>query len=212
MKRYGMLRAVEISPAFIAFLCAYYYFDPARTFVPFLFSVTAHEAGHLLALALLRARVHKLRLTFSGAVLVTEPLNYWREIAAAAAGPAVNALLLAVFAQAEPLTAFVNLLLLSYNMLPFYPLDGGRILRALLHLLFSAEVAELTEKIVCGACCLFLLCGAVWLTCACHAGLWPVIVWALLAVRIAGTILPEKQFFLRKELTNANSRAKITKL
>jgi len=200
VRRCSGLRALEISPAFIVFLCAYYYFDPAKTFAPFLFSVSAHEAGHLLALTLLRARVHKLRLTFSGAVLVTEPLRYSQEIAAAAAGPAVNALLLALFAKAEPQTAFVNLLLLSYNLLPFYPLDGGRILRAVLHLLLSADTAEQTERVVCGACCLFLLCGAVYLTCALHAGLWPVIVWALLAVRIAGTILPENHIFLRKRV------------
>ena len=212
MKRWNVSRAVEISPAFIAFLCAYYYFDPARTFVPFLFSVTAHEAGHLLALTLLRVRVHKLRLTCSGAILVSEPLRYSREMIAAAAGPAVNALLLALFAKAEPQIAFVNLLLLSYNLLPFYPLDGGRILRALLHLLFSAGSAEVIERIVCGACCLFLLFGAVWLTCVRHTGLWPIVVWALTAVRIAGTVLPEKKIFLRKELTNETCRAKITSL
>ena len=200
MRRCSALRALEISPAFIAFLCAYYYFDPANTFVPFLFSVTVHEAGHLLALAILRARVHKLRLTFSGAVLVTEPLRYSQEIIAAAAGPAVNALLLVIFANTEPLTAFVNLLLLSYNMLPFYPLDGGRILRAVLHILLSAYAAEVTERIICGGCCLLLLCAAVWLTCVQHAGLWPIIVWALLSLRIAGTILPERRFFLRKRV------------
>lgn len=198
MKRCSISRALEISPAFIAFLCAYYYFDPANTFAPFLFSAAAHEAGHLLALAAMRVRVHRLRLTFSGAILVTEPLRYSREIVAAAAGPAVNALLLAVFAKPEPQAAFVNLLLLCYNLLPFYPLDGGRILRALLHLLLSPGAAEVSERIVCGACCLFLLSGAVYLTCIRHMGLWPVIVWALLAVRVAGSILPEKRFFCGK--------------
>ena len=212
MKHYNMLRAVEISPAFIAFLCAYYYFDPARTFAPFLISAAAHEAGHLLALTLLRVRVHKLRLTFSGAILVTEPLRYSKEIAAAAAGPAVSALLLAAFSTTAPVAAFVNLLLLCYNLLPFYPLDGGRILRAVLHILFPADAAELVERVFCGACCLFLLLGAVYLTCVRHTGLWPVVVWALLTLRIAGTLLPERRIFLRKELTNDYRRAKITSL
>lgn len=212
MKRSNVLRALEISPAFIASLCAYYYFDPAKTFVPFLFSVAAHEAGHLLALSLLHVRVHKLRLTFSGAVLVTEPMRYSYEIVAAAAGPAVNAILLAMYAASEPLTAFVNLLLLTYNLLPFYPLDGGRILRALLHILLPADTAERTEKVLSGACCLVLLIGAVYLTCVWHAGLWPILLWALLAVRIAGTVLPSKRIFQRKELTNEKRRAKITTL
>ena len=84
---------IEISPAFLAILCAYYYFDPACTFWPFVSALLFHEAGHLLLLWLLGARVHKLRLTVSGAVIVTEPLSYGQEIAVAAAGPACNLLI-----------------------------------------------------------------------------------------------------------------------
>lgn len=196
MRRCRVSQALEISPVFIAFLCAYYYFDPAQTFAPFLFSVTAHEAGHLLVLTLLRARIHKLRLTFSGAVIVTDPLRYSHEILAAAAGPAVNALLLALLASTAPQLAFVNLLLLAYNLLPFYPLDGGRILRAVLHLLLPPNAAASVERILSGACCLFLLICAVYLTCVRHAGLWPVVLWGLMSVRIAGAVRTE--FFCGK--------------
>ena len=53
---------MEISPAFIGFLCGYCYFDPGKTFFPFLISVLLHEAGHLAVLLLCGAEICRLRL------------------------------------------------------------------------------------------------------------------------------------------------------
>lgn len=194
MKQFRPTDYIEISPAFVAILCAYYYFDPACTFWPFVSALLFHEAGHLLLLWLLGARVHKLRLTVSGAVIVTEPLSYGQEIAVAAAGPACNLLLFLLNAKTHPVAAFVNLCLLAYNLLPFYPMDGGRILRALLHMLLPERAALWTERGIGIGCGVLLLAGVCYLTCVWHAGLWPVLIFALLMVRVAGTILPEQSF------------------
>ena len=186
--------SLDISPAFAVFLCAYYYFDPAHTFAPFLAAVTIHEAGHLVMLRLLRVRVHKLRLGVTGAVIETDLLPYRKEIAVALAGPTVNGIMLLLFSSRAPLFALVNFCLLAYNLLPFYPMDGGRILRALLHLLLPERAALWTERGIGIGCGVLLLAGACYLTCVWHAGLWPILIFALLIVRIAGTILPEQSF------------------
>lgn len=191
MKRFR--QKIDVSPAFIAFLCAYYYFDPAQTFSPFLLSVTVHEAAHLLVLRIVHARIHKLRLTGCGAVIVTDPLPYRHELLTAAAGPTANLLLLRLNLHRAPELALLNLGLFLYNMLPLYPLDGGRILRAALHLLFSEPTANLLERWVALLCVGTLGAFAVYLTCVEHVGLWPVVLCALLLVRIAGTIFPEKR-------------------
>ena len=193
----ALLRRIEVSPGFVAFLCAYYYFDPARTFAPFVFSVLAHEAAHLLALQLIGAEIHKLRLCGSGATILTQPLRYGQEILVATAGPAVNLLLLALTAQRDPPLALVNLCLLCYNLLPLYPLDGGRILRAVLRLLFAERAAELLEQCIGALCLLSLLALSCYLTCVWHAGLWPVLLCAALLLRIAGTIFPLRRFLAR---------------
>ncbi len=199
-----------MTPAFAVFLCAYYYFDPAYTFSSFLGAVTLHEVGHLLMLRLLHVRIHKLRLAASGAVIETESLPYCKEIAVAAAGPAMNGLLLFLAARKEPMFALVNFCLLAYNLLPFYPLDGGRILCAVLHLLLSERAARMLVRIIEAVCLALLIAFSCYLTCVWHAGLWPVLVCALLLVRVTGTILPEKN--LSWELTKGHSRAKISKL
>lgn len=210
MKQCSLWRSLEITPAFAVFLCVYYYFDPAHTFAPFVTAVTLHEAGHLLLLRILKVRIHKLRLAASGAIIETEPLPYRKEIAVASAGPAVNAALLMLTARQAPMFALVNFCLFAYNLLPFYPLDGGRILRALLHLLLPERVARALECGIAAVCLALLLAFSCYLTCVWHAGLWPVLVCAFLLVRITGTILPEKSTHL--ELTKHRERAKINKL
>ena len=141
---------LEVSPAFVALLCAYFYFDPAETFLPFLLAVTLHEAGHLLALRCMRVQVHKVSFQLTGAVIHTQPLRYPQEGLAAAAGPLVNLLCTLVFLHKNPAFALVNLLLLFFNLLPLYPLDGGRILRALLHILLNDAAACIAEKLISG--------------------------------------------------------------
>ena len=202
--------SLDFTPAFAVFLCAYYYFDPAHTFAPFLAAVTLHEAGHLIMLRLLHVRVHKLRLALSGAVIETDLLAYRKEIAVAAAGPLVNGIALLLLSEKAPLFALVNLCLLAYNLLPFYPLDGGRILRALLHLLLNDRVARALERSIAAVCLLLLIAFSCYLTCFWHAGLWPVLVCGCLLLRVSGTILPEKNRY--KELTKGKIRANIIKL
>lgn len=200
MKVGKLLRRVDISPAFTAFLCAYYYLDPAGTFWAFFGSILAHELGHLAALKAAGVRIHRLRLTASGASIRTEPMSYRQELLTAAAGPAVNVLLSCFFLHRVPAAALINLALLTYNLLPFYPLDGGRILRCLLHLLLKPHIAELLERCVEGVCLLLLWMGAIYLCCVLHEGLWPAVVCGLLTVRIAGTIFPAKGIFVNKRV------------
>ena len=185
----------EISPAFIAFLCAYCYSDPGGTFFPFLISAFLHEAGHLAVLRLCGVRVRKIRLEAAGAAIVTEPLPNRKELLSAAAGPAVNLVLFSLTLRRNPPFAVVNLCLLVFNLLPVYPLDGGRMLRACLSMAFSDRTVCLTEQIVTGLVFCILTGGSVYLTCVRHLGLWPVLVCAVLFLRVGWAAAEERRFF-----------------
>ena len=186
-------KKIDISPSFIAFLCAYYYFDPMETFVPFLLSVALHELGHLTALALCRVKIHQIRLSALGAQIVTPSVSHLQELFIAASGPAVNLLLLIISVRKFPMLALINLCLLFYNLLPIYPLDGGRILRALLSLLLPYGAVHILESIIGAFCVTVLVCLCAYLTCVWRAGLWPILLAAMLILRIAETILPENR-------------------
>ena len=131
-------------------------------FITFLFlifvCVVLHELGHSLTARMYGINVPRILLLPFGGMAQFEriPRNPWQEIVISAAGPAVNfalaaLLLLAVrspsgiLVETFPMgwTALVNALILLnlvmgvFNLLPIFPMDGGRIFRAALALRLS---------------------------------------------------------------------------
>lgn len=116
----------------------------------FFASIVAHELSHALVTRHFGGHVEKITLFIFGGVaeLTDEPTSPGREFLMAAAGPGMSLLLAAVtfalFAGAisqgfpwyvwAPLQylATINLFVGVFNLLPGFPLDGGRVLRSIL--------------------------------------------------------------------------------
>lgn len=116
--------------------------------------VVLHELGHAAAAARYGIRTPDITLLPIGGVARLDhiPEEPWREIAIAVAGPAVNVAICLVLAAMlggvpsplEGLTVedprggflprlfWVNAFLVLFNLLPAFPMDGGRVLRAVL--------------------------------------------------------------------------------
>ncbi|MCB9791407.1 MAG: site-2 protease family protein [Alphaproteobacteria bacterium] len=104
-------------------------------------SVALHELGHAMAARRFGIRTRSITLyPFGGiAALERSEQSPTEELVIAAAGPAVN---LALAAAAAPLWmsgswlagvfAGLNLAMALFNLLPAFPMDGGRVLRAAL--------------------------------------------------------------------------------
>lgn len=105
-------------------------------------AVVLHELGHALAARTFGiATAHITLYPFGGAAaLEREARSAHEELVIAAAGPAVNGGLFVVSGLLWGVVGWrsflvfsaLNLLMMAYNLLPAYPMDGGRILRALL--------------------------------------------------------------------------------
>jgi Zn-dependent protease len=105
-------------------------------------AVVLHELGHALVARRLGVHVSGIELSFFGgaAKMVNMPRSANHEIAIAAAGPAVSLILagagFGIGMLAHSLffleLGLINLILAGFNLIPALPMDGGRILRALL--------------------------------------------------------------------------------
>lgn len=141
---------MRISNGFLLLAAALFYFDRnTDLFVPGLIACTLHELGHITAIRLLGGRVKAIRLTAMGAEMELDgsaPLSYGKEALAAAAGPAASFLVAyAAAGMHQFLFAGLSMTAGLFNVLPIWPLDGGRVL---LCMLYGAMESEKAERVV----------------------------------------------------------------
>jgi Zn-dependent protease len=109
------------------------------------FLVLLHELGHCLAARYFDAPTDNITLwPFGGVASIKIPHKPKEEFFVAAAGPAVNALLIPLFAVLTYILpdgsvskfctqlGYYNIVLLVFNLIPAFPMDGGRLLRSFL--------------------------------------------------------------------------------
>ena len=87
-----------------------------------------HELCHALAIRLSGGRITRLTIGAGGMVMETAPMTPGWEICCALAGP-LGSFILVLLYPLFPLLAFCALVQGCFNLLPIFPLDGGRALR-----------------------------------------------------------------------------------
>ena len=125
---------------------AEYWVMGAITAVMLFVSVLIHELGHSVVAKHYGIPVPRITLFVFGGVsqIAEEPASAGQEFWIAVVGPAVSFALAALFWELEPLVssstpllalaeylALINLVLGIFNLIPGFPLDGGRVLRAI---------------------------------------------------------------------------------
>lgn len=169
------------------------------------FSIILHELGHSLVARRAGLPIEQVTLfMFGGAAeLEAEPESARLELVMALAGPAVSivigAVLLGVYALSGgadgtfgPLAVLhylglLNLALAVFNLIPCFPLDGGRVLRALLWLWggdrykATRRAVQISQGFTLGLMILGVLAA---LGGAVGAGVW----WVLIALFIRGAV------------------------
>ena len=186
-----MKRRLDLTPGFPAFLAAVWYFDSCEIFWPFLAAMTVHELAHAAVLLLLGGRIESVRLSFAQVELRTGLLSDRMELWSTAAGPGINLLCGWLFRRWMPAFAAVSLLLALFNLLPVWPLDGGRLLRTLLRMRWGAAGVDASQTLglLFG---LGLLGGAVFAARRWDAGVWPAVTAGALLVRLLRSRYAEK--------------------
>lgn len=175
--------ALRVTPGFAVLLGVLIALDPADLCLPLLAAAAVHELGHLTALRLCGVAVTELRFGALGAVIATEPMSPETERRCTAAGPFASLLGLCLL-RFFPRFALLSGLLALANLLPVWPLDGGRIFRTL-----WPERAELVSGLTAAV---LLLAGCL-LAAVFHWGLWPLLLATALLGKFATGRLQEQK-------------------
>ena len=144
---------IKIHYSFLFLFVLSVVFDLFWLFILYFICLVFHEACHALVANKLGYRIGRINLLFSGALLEAESdeFSFADEIKISIAGPFFNlafAFLLIAFWWIYPESynytldvCVINLAIFAFNILPFFPLDGGRILLAFLSKKTSREHA-----------------------------------------------------------------------
>ena len=131
---------------------------PLKWLMGFFLAAVVHELCHYVVLRAFRIPVVGLRIGVSGMKMEIPELSPMQELLCALAGPA-GGLLLLLFGKWYPELAVCALIQSCYNLLPIYPLDGGRGVRSLIQMI----VPQYAQRIFAGMEILvlagILLCG-----------------------------------------------------
>lgn len=130
-----------------------------------------HEMGHICALLLFGSYPDEINFGIFGVRIQQNRyiLSDCRQALVILCGPLVNIILFALFLLADficesrffLMISAVNLVLGVFNLLPVLPLDGGRILLAVLDFLMSEKTAYKIMRIICIVVLLVLLFGGI---------------------------------------------------
>ena len=178
------MKTPKVTFSFAAMVCILAWLD-WKICLGFLLSAFVHELGHLAAMKLCKVPIGSIVISAAGAKIESRTMGVLTELYCAAAGPLAGVVFALVILRVLPQTAVISFFLSVINMLPLYPLDGGRMVRSVLCMRMDEEkVRKIMRTITFITCSLLMLCacwGVVWL----QMGIWPIFAALILLCRSA---------------------------
>lgn len=113
---------------------------PIKWICAWLAAAFVHELFHYIALLVCDTQILNIELGVGGAKMHTGSISGTAELICALAGP-IGSLLLLAISRWFPYVAVCGFLQGMYNLLPLFPLDGGRATVCLLQMFFGTSTA-----------------------------------------------------------------------
>lgn len=146
---------LKIDLKIFIFFILFYLTKQIKLYATIMVLCIIHELGHVVMGLIMGLKIEKIEIMPLG-LSVSFKLNIddynkkikkgnilqLKKVAIAIAGPLTNLVMLLIFLNtninlkivSNEVIAYANILIILFNLLPIYPLDGGRILKELIHI------------------------------------------------------------------------------
>ena len=139
--------SIRLLPQFFLFLAILLMIIPVRWLLCWLTAAGLHEIFHLIALKICGYPIRSVSVGAFGVKIDTDTDRGIKGVFCALAGPLAGFILL-LFVRRIPMIALCGLFQSVANLVPVYPLDGGRALNNLLYLIFPDHRADLITRYI----------------------------------------------------------------
>lgn len=139
---------IKINLQIFAFAIIFYLTKQIRIYTILMLFAFIHELGHLIAGVSLGLKVKNINIMPFGVSINFEDYSnryVIKKIIIAMAGPLINLIIviLGICNEWEEDIIYSNVLIGMFNLIPLYPLDGGRILKCIVQLTSNSKEAEI---------------------------------------------------------------------
>lgn len=146
MEKFLIIKNIfKIHPFYCFFALISAFTGNFKSFILFSIIIVVHEFGHLLMAFLLKWKVEKvLLLPFGGVTIFNEDLNrpMIEEFLILICGPLLQIVFVYFFSDNSKIISYSNIILL-FNLLPIFPLDGSKFFNLFLNLFLSFKKSHL---------------------------------------------------------------------
>lgn len=149
--------SIKIDLRIFLFGVLFFWTKQIEIYATIMFFAFLHEIAHLCAGLALGFKPKTMKITPVGFQIAfkTKTEDYHKKIVLYLAGPMTNFLLILVcflwkteLMIPKETIIYSNLLLAIFNLLPIYPLDGGRILKEVIHIFKGSKVAYQKSNLI----------------------------------------------------------------
>lgn len=133
--------SLSIEPSFLLTITCAILLLPVKWVLSWLVAAAIHEFCHYIAIKVIGVRIYSFTISGNGAVIKTDTMQQLQELFCTLAGP-IGALIILLFSKYVPRIVLCVCVQSAFNLLPLYPLDGGRALFALISHFKGDQIAR----------------------------------------------------------------------